>query len=462
MCHVILFYFMWKEVFMSLIDGASGAKYDYNTQVDAKTGETTLSKVVPIGGKNYTVTLVMSTENAKQLKDAGQLDNEMMKSVLKMEQLAIAFNMGAGKTSKLTLAGGQLTQERVGRKASKSYDAIKLSQKMTSLMDKALGKTKLKEGKTPESYGPRVQALQRYLNLSDKKADATLEVTPAKGKTTTPTGQAATHEVAVKPRSDRSQDAHRGKRIKGTKVNNTHQASPKKGVLSPIAYDWKEKYSVAKDSELVQFAKDAKDAVIADYGILSNFQQIPFYDPNLKRTMPSAEHMFHAYKYPPNTDNRKAVFVAEEPKDVLIHATGHPPFPRVTPKEMEEGTKPHPAQMEWDNVSTNLMVFIQLSKALKNETGLQQELKSTGTDFIIEDTSKRHGTKSPETIWGDNGDGSGLNKLGLAQMKARQIIKEAGGQLTEEVVKKFYEDKVKEPLAAYYAALPEEQKKTGV
>lgn len=212
-----------------------------------------------------------------------------------------------------------------------------------------------------------------------------------------------------------------------------------------IAYDKKETISQAPGSRIVspklegmqQFAKNAhQQAFIAYHGVFSNYQMAPFSDPVEQVQMPSGEHMFHYYKFPPNSTARNQILIQ-----------GSPDSARITAQSI--GVPPTCLQ-QWVNCNLKLMVFIQLAKALEASTGFQQGLNGLGNRFIIEDTSLRNGSNSPEKFWGDNGDGAGRNQLGWAQMKAREIINQ--GHFNQQAVVKYFNAEVKPLLNIYYAA----------
>ena len=93
------------------------------------------------------------------------------------------------------------------------------------------------------------------------------------------------------------------------------------------------------------------------------------------------------------------------------------------------------------------MIYIQLLKAYEKGSGLKAALEASGNAFIIEDSSSRHYSSSPDKTWGDNGNGEGKNQLGWRQMIVRDIIK--SHHLDETFLKQFYTQNV-EPLLRHY------------
>ena len=71
---------------------------------------------------------------------------------------------------------------------------------------------------------------------------------------------------------------------------------------------------------------------------------------------------------------------------------------------------------DWNEVKDNVMLQGLFAKFLQHYE-LKVELLSTGNAEIVEHTEN-------DSYWGDAGDGSGLNKLGLLLMKVRKEITE--------------------------------------
>jgi predicted NAD-dependent protein-ADP-ribosyltransferase YbiA (DUF1768 family) len=217
---------------------------------------------------------------------------------------------------------------------------------------------------------------------------------------------------------------------------------------TPIAdYNWKQAYT-KKSSEtdiqramprMQEFVQQADNAVIAYKGTLSNFQRVQFVDPISKKIMPSAEHMFQMYKFSDNHPSRLSILQQTTPADALTAAKRHAFF-------LKDGVL-----KAWIACNLHLMVFIQLAKALEPSTGLKEDLIASKNDFIIEDTSSKRASQFPEKFWGDNGDGSGNNQLGYAQMMAREIVKDPS--FSEQTAIYYYQTSVLPALKAYYKCI---------
>jgi len=66
-------------------------------------------------------------------------------------------------------------------------------------------------------------------------------------------------------------------------------------------------------------------------------------------------------------------------------------------------------------VKDNLMYEVLFEKFSQHEA-LRNQLLETGTAHIVEHTASDH-------YWGDGGDGSGKNQLGITIMKVRDALK---------------------------------------
>lgn len=202
-------------------------------------------------------------------------------------------------------------------------------------------------------------------------------------------------------------------------------------------YNWQAAYAeTAQKHEKLrgmnQFVQESNgSAVIAFRGIFSNFQTISFQDPLSGEKVHSAEQLFQANKFPPNSEKRNQVFKTTTPRAALQETRGAKINVQL-----------------WVECNKDLMIYVQLAKALEPLTGLQEALLGSQKAFIIEDTSS-----TQETNWGDAGTGLGDNKLGWAQMKARAYIRDCiqkRGVFVKEDVLHFYANHVKKSLETYY------------
>lgn len=251
--------------------------------------------------------------------------------------------------------------------------------------------------------------------------------------------------------------------VPGTKIDKAHSDVGIGGfnVQESYGYDWSEQYgknsthktSIWRNSDFADKAKNSNaGALIASNGTLSNFQKVKLKKGGFfgSKTFNTAEHILHYYKVPPNQkDYRKNVLKAEGGGAAL--KAGGKAKQINDPKNWGE---------EWGDVSKNLGVYIQLLKASNPDTKMHEVLMNSGDQFIIEDTSYRkeknhQGNQhnlDPEIYWGDNGDGSGDNKLGWCQMEARRIIRQQfGGQMpTAQQVQDYFDQHVEPQLLNYY------------
>jgi len=207
------------------------------------------------------------------------------------------------------------------------------------------------------------------------------------------------------------------------------------------SYNWKETFRFSPYCG--QFVDGAENAILAFRSTFSNFQRKPILDPVSGLRFPSGEHMYHFYKIPPEDREDRQKILGQ-------------PFPIDALKSIRSITKRAFAQEKvrqlWDQANLELMTFIQLVKAKETDTRFAEALKCSGNDFIIEDSSSRHGSAIPDRNWGDNGDGTGLNKLGSAQMKARRFFAKANWQPQEKSIVDYYRSHVEPDLTKYYEA----------
>lgn len=238
------------------------------------------------------------------------------------------------------------------------------------------------------------------------------------------------HPIFKRKWGVKTQELQKGIRTIGEWIEEGMQKVPTK------RYNWKTSYIHSSLASMELYARGASQAFIASSGILSNFQQVPFQDPISQKWVKSAAHLFQAYKFP--LKERFKVFTLSTPQEALDYAKTH---------------LPNRYKTYWASCSLHLMVYIQLAKALEAKTGLKEHLLETKDAFIIEDTSARRSTAFPERYWGDNGDGSGNNQLGWAQMKARDFIREHEKTKTfnADTVKDYFAIHVKKALESYLA-----------
>jgi ribA/ribD-fused uncharacterized protein len=132
------------------------------------------------------------------------------------------------------------------------------------------------------------------------------------------------------------------------------------------------------------------------FGFFSNFAPYPiFLNGEVWRTV---EHYFQANKFQDATI-RKKIQLIESPMKAAL-----------------EGRDRNKAlRADWDNVKDDIMYEGLKSKFFQHPE-LRMEILKTNDALIVEHTNK-------DFYWGDGGDGSGKNKLGLLIMKVRDELK---------------------------------------
>ncbi len=136
------------------------------------------------------------------------------------------------------------------------------------------------------------------------------------------------------------------------------------------------------------------------YGEFSNFALFPIQIDGLN--WPTSEHYYQAHKY-------------DDP--VLIEWVRSAPSPYLAAKRGRDKTKPK--RKDWKEIKDDVM-RVALDAKFSQYDVLQELLLSTNTTYIYEHTKN-------DCYWGDCGDRTGKNKLGIALMDIRDILRE--GQL---------------------------------
>jgi ribA/ribD-fused uncharacterized protein len=133
------------------------------------------------------------------------------------------------------------------------------------------------------------------------------------------------------------------------------------------------------------------------YGQFSNFALYPIkIDGKIWQT---SEHYFQAQKFD-NKDYQTKIQNAISPQ-----------------KATELGrSRKMKIVKNWDKIKDNIMYDVVKAKFTQYDE-LKELLLSTQNAKIIEHTEN-------DAYWGDNGDGSGLNKLGKILMKVREFLQE--------------------------------------
>ncbi|MBN1673908.1 MAG: NADAR family protein [Kiritimatiellae bacterium] len=135
-----------------------------------------------------------------------------------------------------------------------------------------------------------------------------------------------------------------------------------------------------------------------EYGCFSNFAAYPIRLHG--KQWPTNEHYFQAQKFA-GTEHEETVRRAETPA-----------------KAKRIGNDRRlPLRSDWDRVKDAVMYEAVLAKFTQCPE-LRRLLLDTGDDYIAEHTERDH-------YWGDGGDGSGKNRLGLILMEVRKELGES-------------------------------------
>jgi ribA/ribD-fused uncharacterized protein len=137
-------------------------------------------------------------------------------------------------------------------------------------------------------------------------------------------------------------------------------------------------------------------SVSGEYGGFSNFSPHPII---LKgKTWPTSEHYFQAQKFAGSPDEEEV----RQAKSPMIAA------------RMGRSRK-RPLRRDWESVKDAIMHEAVLAKFTQH-ADLREILLGTGEAEIVEHTAN-------DAYWGDGGDGSGKNMLGLILMRVRQELR---------------------------------------
>jgi ribA/ribD-fused uncharacterized protein len=139
----------------------------------------------------------------------------------------------------------------------------------------------------------------------------------------------------------------------------------------------------------------------AAYGCFSNFSPHPI---TLKgKIWPTSEHYFQAQKFAGTPDEEEV----RQAKSPLIAA------------RMGRSRK-RPLREDWESLKDQIMHEAVLAKFTRH-ADLRETLLGTGDATIIEHTEN-------DRYWGDGGDGSGKNMLGVILMRVRDELRSVGQQ----------------------------------
>ena len=134
------------------------------------------------------------------------------------------------------------------------------------------------------------------------------------------------------------------------------------------------------------------------YGCFSNFSRHPF-ELDGKQWL-TTEHYFQAQKFPGNEAYQEKIRLEKSP--MVAARLGR--------------SRAQPIRADWEQVKDELMKTALLAKFTQNKDILAI-LLSTGDAQLVEHTKN-------DRYWGDGGDGSGKNKLGLLLMEVREELRQ--------------------------------------
>lgn len=136
-----------------------------------------------------------------------------------------------------------------------------------------------------------------------------------------------------------------------------------------------------------------------EYGCFSNFAHYPI---KIKgKTWPTTEHYFQAQKFA-GTELEHKIQKQKTPSNAA---------------KMGRSRK-FPLRKDWGKVKDSIMYEAVLKKFQQHED-IRKILLNTEDKKIIEHTTN-------DSYWGDGGDGSGKNKLGIILMQVRKHLKKQG------------------------------------
>jgi ribA/ribD-fused uncharacterized protein len=134
-----------------------------------------------------------------------------------------------------------------------------------------------------------------------------------------------------------------------------------------------------------------------EYGCFSNFSRYPVFLRGKK--WPTTEHFFQAMKFQ-STPHEEKVRLCKTPRQAA---------------DMGRDRK-LPLRRDWESAKDGVMLEAVRAKFTQHDD-LKEILLGTGEAKLVEHTEK-------DSYWGDGGDGSGRNMLGLILMRVRDELRE--------------------------------------
>ena len=117
-------------------------------------------------------------------------------------------------------------------------------------------------------------------------------------------------------------------------------------------------------------------------------------------TWPTTEHYFQAQKFISDETHFHNVLQLRTPIEALFYSRKH----RLA------------IRSDWAQVKDGIMLTACMAK-FEQHLWLRELLLSTGNRQLVEHTAK-------DSYWGDGGDGSGRNQLGITLMQVRNYLRE--------------------------------------
>jgi ribA/ribD-fused uncharacterized protein len=129
----------------------------------------------------------------------------------------------------------------------------------------------------------------------------------------------------------------------------------------------------------------------------SNFARYPIMIDG--RVWKTSEHYYQAMKFDGNDEHVNVIFRAKSPMEAATKGREHH----------------RPLRDDWDEVKDDVMYKALVAKFTQHKY-LREVLLGTGDAILIEHTRN-------DSYWGDGGDGTGKNMLGILLMKLREELR---------------------------------------
>ena len=134
------------------------------------------------------------------------------------------------------------------------------------------------------------------------------------------------------------------------------------------------------------------------YGEFSNFFSRTIYIDGV--SWPTTEHYFQGLKFTDDPDYMEEIRRAKNARTAA--SLGR--------------SRAHPLREDWEEVKDDVM-YVAVKAKFSQHQELKDLLLSTGEARLVEHTGN-------DAYWGDGGDGSGRNMLGLTLMRVRDELRE--------------------------------------